>query len=263
VKLRFWEIETMLAAAAADKAAGSRPAGEPAREERAGMASGEQDAPLVTGYSIDSRTVAAGDLFFAIRGPQHDGHDYVEAALERGAAGAVAATEWLEARRAAGGNVDRVLGVDDPAEALQRLAAAARRRWGRPVAGITGSNGKTTTKEAVSALLQTRYRVAKSEGNLNNELGLPLSLLRIDDEAEIGVLEMGMNHRGEIRKLAGIAQPTVGVVTNVNAAHLEFFESVDEIAMAKRELIESLGTKGVAVLNAGDERVRCRPVHCR
>jgi UDP-N-acetylmuramoyl-tripeptide--D-alanyl-D-alanine ligase len=220
------------------------------------MASGEQGGPLVTGYSIDSRTVTAGDLFFAIRGPHHDGHDYVEAALDRGAAGAVAATEWLAARRAKGGNVDRVLGVDDPAEALQRLAAAARRRWGRPVVGITGSNGKTTTKEAVSSLLQARYRVAKSEGNLNNELGLPLSLLRIDDEAEIGVLEMGMNHRGEIRKLAGIAQPTVGVVTNVNAAHLEFFESVDEIAMAKRELIESLGPKGIAVLNAGDERVR-------
>jgi UDP-N-acetylmuramoyl-tripeptide--D-alanyl-D-alanine ligase len=152
--------------------------------------------------------------------------------------------------------VERVIGVDDPAEALQRLAAAARALWGQPVVGITGSNGKTTTKESVSALLGARYRVAKSEGNLNNELGLPLSLLRIPDEAQIGVLEMGMNHRGEIRKLAAIARPTVGVVTNVNAAHLEFFRSVDEIALAKRELIESLGPEGVAVLNAGDERVR-------
>ena len=142
----------------------------------------------------------------------------------------------------------------------KRCGGWQRRRalqWGKPLVGITGSNGKTTTKEGRSrALLATRYRVSKSEGNLNNEFGLPLSLLRIDDEAEIGVLEMGMNHRGEIRRLAAIARPTVGVVTNVNAAHLEFFESVDEIALAKRELIESLGPQGVAVLNAGDERVR-------
>ncbi len=218
--------------------------------------------PLAGGYSIDSRTVAAGDLFFAIRGPNHDGHDYIDAALGRGAAGVVASNAWVEARRAAGGSVGRVWGVDDPAEALRRLAAAARRRWGKPLVGVTGSNGKTTTKEAVAALLATRYRVSKSEGNLNNEFGLPLSLLRIGDDAEIGVLEMGMNHRGEIRRLAAIARPTVGVVTNVNAAHLEFFESVDEIALAKRELIESLGPQGVAVLNAGDERVsRFAQVH--
>jgi len=215
-----------------------------------------EEARFITGYSIDSRTVATGDLFFAIRGPRHDGHDYIEAALERGAAGAVASREWLQARRAAGGGIERLVGVDDPAEALRRLATAARLRWGKPVVAVTGSNGKTTTKEVVSALLATRYRISKSEGNLNNEFGLPLSLLRIGDEAEIGVLEMGMNHRGEIRRLAGIAKPTVGVVTNVNAAHLEFFESVDEIALAKRELIESLGPEGVAVLNAGDERVR-------
>jgi UDP-N-acetylmuramoyl-tripeptide--D-alanyl-D-alanine ligase len=235
VKLSFCEIEGMLAATAAEKAL---------------------DGTLATGYSVDSRTVAAGDLFFAIRGPRHDGHDYIDAALQRGAAGVVAASDWLRARQAAGGEVDRVIGVGDPAEALRRLATAARQRWGKPVVGITGSNGKTTTKEAVSALLQTRYRVAKSEGNLNNEFGLPLSLLRIDDEAGIGVLEMGMNHRGEIRRLAAIARPTVGVVTNVNAAHLEYFDSVDEIALAKRELVESLGPDGVAVLNASDERVR-------
>ncbi len=240
----------MLAAAghaqAASRQAGSNPA---VPESTAG-------GRLVTGYSIDSRTVAAGDLFFAIRGPNHDGHDYVAAALGQGAAGAVVSGEWLRDQQPARAAKERLVGVDDPAVALRELAAAARKRWGKPVVGITGSNGKTTTKEAVSALLQSRYRVAKSEGNLNNEFGLPLSLLRIDDEAEIGVLEMGMNHRGEIRRLAGIAQPTVGVVTNVNAAHLEFFESVDEIALAKRELIESLGSGGVAVLNAADERVR-------
>jgi UDP-N-acetylmuramoyl-tripeptide--D-alanyl-D-alanine ligase len=234
--------------AAAEVATRERGAHRPVQERPA--------ATLVTGYSIDSRTVAAGDLFFAIRGPHHDGHDYIEAALGRRAAGAVATRDWLEARRAAGGSIERVIGVDDPAEALRRLAAAARLRWGKPVVGVTGSNGKTTTKEAISALLAARYRVSKSEGNLNNEFGLPLSLLRIEDAAEVGVLEMGMNHRGEIRRLAEIARPTVGVVTNVNPAHLEFFESVDEIALAKRELIESLGPEGVAVLNAGDERVR-------
>jgi UDP-N-acetylmuramoyl-tripeptide--D-alanyl-D-alanine ligase len=267
VRLRFSEIERMLAAtlAVAQGTTGDRPEEARRAEKRPletwpveGQSLKERslEERFATGYSIDSRTVAAGDLFFAIRGPQHDGHDYIDAALQRGAAGAVAARDWLAARLAGGGGVERVIGVDDPAEALRGLAAAARLRWGRPVVGITGSNGKTTTKEAVSALLATRYRVSKTEGNLNNEFGLPLSLLRIDDEAEIGVLEMGMNHRGEIRRLAGIARPTVGVVTNVNAAHLEYFESVDEIALAKQELIESLGPEGVAVLNAGDERVR-------
>jgi UDP-N-acetylmuramoyl-tripeptide--D-alanyl-D-alanine ligase len=253
VKLAFSQIERMLAAVVATETTAATAAG--AAANRA-AAPGSHAERVATGYSIDSRTAGAGDLFFALRGPNNDGHDFIDAALDRGAAGVVASREWIEARQRAGGSVERVIGVDDPAEALRRLAAAARLRWGRPLVGITGSNGKTTTKEGIAALLATRYRVSKSEGNLNNEFGLPLSLLRIEDEAEIGVLEMGMNHRGEIRRLAAIARPTVGVVTNVNAAHLEFFESVDEIALAKRELIESLGPQGVAVLNAADERVR-------
>jgi UDP-N-acetylmuramoyl-tripeptide--D-alanyl-D-alanine ligase len=255
VKLAFSQIERMLAAAVATETTTAPVAGNSAAANRTAP-SGSAEGKVATGYSIDSRTAGAGDLFFAIRGPNHDGHDYIDAALDRGAAGVVASRDWIEARHRAGGSVERVMGVDDPAEALRRLAAAARLQWGRPLVGVTGSNGKTTTKEGIAALLATRYRVSKSEGNLNNEFGLPLSLLRIDDEAEIGVLEMGMNHRGEIRRLAAIARPTVGVVTNVNAAHLEFFESVDEIGLAKRELIESLGPQGVAVLNAADERVR-------
>lgn len=202
----------------------------------------------VEGYSIDSRTLRAGELFFAVRGVR-DGHEFTGAALEAGAAAAVVS-------RGLRRDVERLLLVPDPKAALQQLARQARQRWGGRVVAVTGSNGKTTTKEAVAALASSHFRVAKTEGNLNNDLGLPLSLLRLDETAEVGVLEMGMNHAGELRALSAIARPDVGVVTNVSAAHLEFFASVDQIACAKRELIESLGPAGVAVLNADDERVR-------
>jgi UDP-N-acetylmuramoyl-tripeptide--D-alanyl-D-alanine ligase len=208
--------------------------------------------PPATGYSIDSRTLRAGDLFFAVRGPRFDGHDFIEASLRLGAAAAVASRQWLAANR----TTTAVYGVEDPSQALVDLARGARRRWGKPVIAVTGSNGKTTTKEIISALLAVRYQVARSAGNLNNELGLPLSLLRFEDQAGIGVVELGMNHAGEIRRLAAIAGPTVGVVTNVGTAHLEFFDSIEGVALAKRELIESLGVPGVAVLNADDGRVR-------
>ena len=203
---------------------------------------------LFEGYSIDSRTLRPGDLFFAIRG-ERDGHEFLEAAFAAGAAAAVAShgPESL---------AGRLLVVSDPRAALQRLGALVRRRWERTVVTVTGSNGKTTTKEIIAALLATQCQVAKSEGNLNNDLGVPLSLLRMDDDADVAVLELGMNHAGEIRELAGIAQPNVGVVTNVNAVHLEFFHSVDAIALAKRELIETLDAEASAVLNGDDERVR-------
>ena len=206
-------------------------------------------AAVAQGYSIDSRTVEPGEIFFAIRGEARDGHDFIDAAFVRGALAAIAS-------RGPGKHRDRLLLVSDPRAALQQLASKARRRWGGRVVAITGSNGKTTTKEITAALLATRFRVSKSGGNLNNDLGVPLSLLRMDDDAEVGVLELGMNHAGEIGALAAIAQPDVGVVTNVNAVHLEFFSSIDEIALAKRELIEGLPEGGVAVLNADDERVR-------
>ena len=211
-----------------------------------------------SGYSIDSRTIREGDLFFAIRGPRFDGHDFVDSVWEAGAAGVVAERSWAADHDPRG----PLLAVDDSAEALRRLAREARKRWGRPVIGVTGSNGKTTTKDAIAALLAERFRVVKTEGNLNNDLGLPLSILRMDDAAEIGVFEMGMNHRGEITALAGIAAPTVGVVTNVSEAHVGNFSSADEIALAKRELVESLPPEGTAVLNADDTRVRgFRDVH--
>jgi UDP-N-acetylmuramoyl-tripeptide--D-alanyl-D-alanine ligase len=208
----------------------------------------------LAGVSIDSRTMARGELFVAIHGPRHDGHDFVVGALEAGAvAGVVAAT-----RLSGFGDTVRskLFAVPDTLAALQGLAQAVRTRWGRRLAAVTGSAGKTTTKEILAALLAARFRVLKSEGNLNNEYGLPLQLMRLDDADEAAVVELGMSHAGELGRLAEIARPDVGVVTRVAPVHLEFFSSVDEIALAKRELIEGLaGRESVAVLNADDPRV--------
>lgn len=212
----------------------------------------------VRGLSIDSRTLAPGELFFAIRGPRFDGHDFVLAALQAGACGAVVERSRLanypEPWRG------RLMGVADPAGALAELARAVRRAWGqlpgRRLVAITGSTGKTTTKEMVAALLATRMPVLKSEGNLNNAFGLPLTLGRLEKTHQAAVVELGMSARGELRRLAEIAEPEIGVVTNVGPVHLEFFPSVDAIALAKRELIEGLaGESPVAVLNADDPRV--------
>jgi UDP-N-acetylmuramoyl-tripeptide--D-alanyl-D-alanine ligase len=202
---------------------------------------------MVTGWSVDSRTLQPGDLFFALRGPLHDGHKHVAEALEKGAAAAVVEeTVGLEGL---------VLRVGDTLRALQELAAWARREWRGDVVAVTGSAGKTTTKDVMAEMLATEMATAKNQGNLNNHVGLPLSLLRLEETARVAVLEMGMNHAGEIRDLAAIARPDVGVVTNVGYAHIENFDSVEGIAAAKRELIEALGDRGTAVLNADDERV--------
>jgi UDP-N-acetylmuramoyl-tripeptide--D-alanyl-D-alanine ligase len=208
----------------------------------------------LAGVSIDSRTVASGELFVAIHGPRYDGHNFVGHALDAGALAAIVGqervAEFAEPVRS------RLLAVKDTLAALQELALAVRTQWGRRLAAITGSAGKTTTKEILAALLGARFRVLKSEGNLNNEYGLPLQLLRLDDSDEAAVVELGMSHAGELWRLAQIARPDVGVVTRVAPVHLEFFASVDEIALAKRELIEGLvGSKSVAVLNADDPQV--------
>ena len=208
-------------------------------------------AAVAQGYSIDSRTLQPGELFFAVKGERLDGHDFVAQALERGAAAAVVRADRLERFPSPA----RLIAVEDALAALQKLAASVRRAWGKPVVGITGSAGKTTTKEAIAHLLATRFRVHKSEGNLNNHFGLPLMLVRLEPEHDVAVIEMGMSHLGEIRELAGIAQPEIGVVTCVAPVHLEFFNSVAEIARAKCELVESLPADGAAVLNADDEYV--------
>ncbi len=220
------------------------------------MPSALRAAEKATGYSIDSRTLAPGDLFFAVQGERFDGHDFVEAALARGAGAVVVSKDKVatlpEAVR--GGSLLEV--EEDPLTALQRLAAAVRRHWGGRVVGVTGSAGKTTTKEAVAAVLAKRFRVLKSEGNLNNGFGLPLQLLRLETHDEVAVIEMGMSKAGEIAALAKIAAPNWGVVTNVGWAHAENFqEGISGIARAKYELIEALPPDGVAFLNCGDPYV--------
>lgn len=206
---------------------------------------------VVTGWSVDSRTVRPGDLFFALRGPTHDGHDHVAAALAQGAIAAV--VESSVAR--AGPDSGPFLCVADTQAALQQLAAWARSRWGGVVIGVTGSAGKTTTKDAIAAMLSVRGVVGKTTGNLNNHVGLPLSLLSIPADSWTAVMELGMNHAGEIRRLAEIAKPSIGVVTNVGYAHIEAFDSIEGVAAAKRELIEALPPAGIAVLNVDDPRV--------
>ena len=210
-------------------------------------AAGDTPDVRISGWSIDSRTLSAGDLYFALKGAKYDGHDFVSAALDRGAAAVV---------------VDRAVGapcellVADTLRALQTLGRWARREWGGTVVGVTGSAGKTTTKDAIAHLLSSEIPTGRTIGNFNNHVGVPLSILRLAGECRVGVLEMGMNHANEIRELASIALPEIGVVTNVGYAHVEFFDSIEGVAAAKRELIESLPGDGVAVLNADDPRVR-------
>jgi UDP-N-acetylmuramoyl-tripeptide--D-alanyl-D-alanine ligase len=215
-------------------------------------ASGEFDRDTVAqAYSIDSRTMRSGEVFFAVKGDRMDGHDFVKQALEKGAAAAIIRKDQL----ARFPNKKNLIAVDDTLAALQKLAGAARRLWGKPLIGVTGSAGKTTTKEAIAHVLATKFRVLKSEGNFNNHFGLPLMLLKIEPEHDIAVIEMGMSHAGEIAALAKIAQPEIGVVTNVAPVHLEFFDSLAAIARAKYELIQCLPPDGTAILNADDEHV--------
>lgn len=215
---------------------------------RAMEATGDPPQRNVAGWSVDTRTQNPGDVYFALRGPNHDGHDFVPAAVEKHAAAVVV-------ERPSG--APNELLVNDSLAALQRAGSWARAEWGGEVVGVTGSAGKTTTKDAIAHLLSSELPVGKTIGNFNNHVGVPLSILRLPDGCKAAVLEIGMNHAGEIRELAGIARPQIGVVTNVGFAHVEFFESgIEGVAAAKRELIEELPPDGVAVLNADDSRVK-------
>ncbi len=219
---------------------------------------------VATGYSIDSRTIQPGELFFAVKGEKFDGHDFVDQALQKGAVAAVVSKEKLASltQRIGADALVRpprteatwsaLIPVEDTLLALQVLAQSVRRLWARPLIAVTGSAGKTTTKEAIAQVLSTKFRVHKSEGNFNNHFGLPLMLLKLEPEHDCAAVELGMSHLGEITALAQIAQPQTGVVTNVAPVHLEFFKDISEIARAKYELVESLPENGTAILNADD-----------
>jgi UDP-N-acetylmuramoyl-tripeptide--D-alanyl-D-alanine ligase len=241
---------------------------------RAMRAAGRAPDILVAGWSVDTRTQNPGDVYFALRGPNHDGHAFLAAAAQKGASAVV--VDRMRATTAGRTRATTVrewfpeeqhppvyeLVVSDTLRALQDLGAWARRQWGRTVIGVTGSAGKTTTKDAIAHLLEVEFPVGRTVGNFNNHVGVPVSILRLPDGCRAAVLEMGMNHAGEIRELAAMAAPQIGVVTNVGYAHLEFFDSIDGVAAAKRELIEALPADGVAVLNADDPRVALfRQVH--
>lgn len=218
------------------------------------LAAGRAGAP-VGRCVIDSRLVQAGDLFVAIRGARFDGHRFVPEAIRNGAAGVVVNDAASAAPAAA---APFVIAVPDTTRALQALGAFVRRRSGARVVAVTGSVGKTTTKELVAALLTGSFRVFRNTGNLNNQIGLPLSLLELRQEPEVAVVELGMNHAGEIGALVKIADPDVRVWTNVAEVHAEFFASVEAIADAKAELLEGATSATQLVANAGDPRVMAR-----
>ena len=201
----------------------------------------------------DSRTLQAGDLFVALRGPRFDGHAFVADVLAGGAAGAIVERGRVQEDA-------RTIEVPDTLAALQRLAHAVRTAVATKVIAITGSAGKTTTKEAIAALLATRFVVVKNKGNLNNHIGLPLSLMQLRTAPDVAVMELGMNHAGEISALVEIAAPDVRVWTNVGDAHLGFFASADAIADAKGEILERADAGTVLVCNADDQRVMSRAV---
>ena len=205
------------------------------------------------GVSIDTRTLAAGELFIGIHGEQFDGADFADRAIARGAAGVV-----VPVGRGREGQAAVVIEVADTTVALQALARAVRRASGTKVVAITGSAGKTTTKEVTGEFLEARYTVVRNRGNLNNHIGLPLSLVALRDRPEVAVVELGMNHPGEISTLVGVAEPEVRVWTNVGEAHLEFFASVDAIADAKAEIFEGATESTLLVANANDDRIRAR-----
>ncbi len=212
-----------------------------AAEATGGAVAGEWTA---SGVSIDSRSLEPGDLFTALKGPNHDGHDHVAAALDGGAAAAM-----VEQRFETEVPPGRLLKVQDTVQGLRDLAAAARVRSNARICAVTGSVGKTGTKEMLAAALGCQGKVAATAGNLNNHFGLPLSLARMPPDCNYGVFEMGMNHAGEISPLSRLARPHVGLITTVAPVHIEYFENVEGIADAKAEVFDGLAEGGAAVLN--------------
>ncbi len=211
---------------------------------------------MVSGYSIDTRTLAAGELFFAVSGERFDAHSFARGAVQAGAAAVVVARVNLAVPEHAQLKTLPRIEVDDPLAALQRLGAAVRRHWSGTLIGLTGSAGKTTTKEMVAAVLGAKYPTLRSAGNLNNHFGVPLQLLRLESQHQYAVIEMGMSAAGEIALLARLAAPDWAVVTNVGMAHAaNFADGIEGIARAKGELVDALQPDGIAFLNGDDPRV--------
>ena len=205
------------------------------------------------GVSIDSRTLQGEQLFFCIKGPRYDGHRFISEALEKNAAGIVLSDqEQMPPSLANNMESPFVLRVDDSLTALQDLARFHRARLPVRVVGVTGSNGKSTTKEMIAAITETTFKTLKTRGNLNNHIGLPLNVLELDASHEVAVLEMGMSAAGEIRQLADIARPDIGVITNISEAHLDQLKTLKNVQAAKGELFESLNDQGTAIVNADD-----------
>ena len=216
----------------------------------------QPDGQPISSVVVDSRQVTPGSLFVALEGQKHDGHEFVLDAFVKGAKAAL--VERVPAVPSVQSDTGRLpmIVVENTLSALLQLAGYWRQKLNLKVIGVTGSVGKTTTKEVIAGLLEQRYRVLKSEGNLNTEIGMPLTLLKATPRHEVLVLEMGMYDLGEIRTLAGLSRPDVGVVTNVGPTHLERLGSIERIADAKAELVEELPDGGLAILNFDDERVR-------
>ena len=209
-----------------------------------------RDLPLGP-ISIDTRTLLAGDTFWAIRA-RRDGHDFVSEAFARGAKAAVVSSEWKRSAEATP-YLERLIGVSDTREALRRAATEWRTAWRFPVIGVTGSNGKTSTKELIALLLAVHMRTGSTQGNLNNDIGVPLTLLAISSDSEAAVVEMGASHAGEIADLCGICRPTHGLVTSVGRAHLEGFDSLEAVARTKGELYDFVAESGTAFVPTDDE----------
>ncbi|MDE2954007.1 MAG: UDP-N-acetylmuramoyl-tripeptide--D-alanyl-D-alanine ligase [Gemmatimonadota bacterium] len=208
----------------------------------------DPSAIVPTGVSIDTRTLKPGEIFFALPGEKVDGHQFLDAAFARGACAAVVTRSGARESQQS----ELLVAVDAPDLALGDLARSYRRRFDIPVIGITGSSGKTTTKDMLAAVLSTRYRVLATKGNLNSRLGVPLTLFNLSAHCDVAVIEMGISERGGMRYLCEIAQPTIGMITNIGPAHIEFFGSVEGVAKAKGELLEYLDESSMTILNLDD-----------
>lgn len=220
--------------------------------EATGFKGEKQEGTVVDGVTTDSRTGTAGSLFVALKSDSGDGHDFIAEAVSGGAAALLVETDRGSAARESAPGLP-VFEVKDTLAGLQALAAAWRDRVGPKVVAITGSSGKTTVKEMTAAVLSRKYSVHATSGNLNNHIGVPLTILSMPEGTEVLVTEMGANHKGEIAGLCAIARPDIGVVTNIGPGHLEFFGTLKGVAAAKSELTESLADNGAAVLPADDE----------